>query len=61
MIIPDFSKNTENETLMYFECDGNEKILMDALEDAYPGFSSMNAVVDNGKKYICLHMSYSDF
>ena len=61
MLIPDFSKNTDNETLMYFECSSNEKELMDALEDAYPGFSSMKPVTDGGKKYICVHMSYTDF
>lgn len=46
---------------MYFECSSNEKELMDALEDAYPGFSSMKPVTDGGKKYICVHMSYTDF
>lgn len=51
MIIPDFTKNEENKTLMYFSLDekkANE--LMDSLEKFYSGYSEMKPETVDGKK-----------
>lgn len=61
MLIPDFSKNTDKETLMYFTCGGDEKTLMDALENDYPGFTKMKPEIVDGSKYICVYIDYTDF
>ena len=62
MIIPDFTKNEENKTLMYFSLDekkANE--LMDSLEKFYSGYSEMKPETDDGKKYIRVSIDYTDF
>ena len=62
MIIPDFTKNEANESLMYFSLE-NKKAneLMDSLEKFYPGFSEMKPETVDGKKYVCVHIDYTDF
>ena len=62
MIIPDFTKNEENKTLMYFSLDekkANE--LMDSLEKFYSGYSEMKPETVDGKKYIRISIDYTDF
>lgn len=46
---------------MYFACGGDEKTLMDALENDYPGFTKMKPEIVDGSKYICVYIDYTDF
>ncbi len=62
MLLPDFTKNKENEALMYFSLE-NKKAneLMDMLEKFYPGYSEMKIESAEGKKYVCVHIGYTEF
>lgn len=62
MLIPEFTNEKENKTLMYFPLDGRKTAeLMDSLECFYPGFSEMKEVTDGGKKYICVYIDFTEF
>ncbi len=47
---------------MYFSLE-NKKAneLMDMLEKFYPGYSEMKIVSAEGKKYVCVHIGYTEF
>lgn len=56
-IYPEFTQNTDNSTLLYFNSEGkNTKELSDELDKIYVCYSKMTVTQKDGQKYVVLEI-----
>lgn len=57
IVMPEFSENTENATLLYFNADNTDaRKLGDEIEKTYVCFSKMSQTLKDGHKYVVVEI-----